>query len=59
MFVVGVENVSSVGVDVDVPDVFGEDVSGGVGAFVYDEYGFAVSMCFVCKDCSGESCTYY
>ncbi len=58
-FVVGVEDVRAVCVDVNVPDVFGEDVSGDVVAFVDDEDGFTVSMGFVSKDSSCESSSYY
>ena len=49
-FVVGMENMGAVLVDVDALDVLGIDVAGDVRALVDDQHAFAVRLCLVGKN---------
>ena len=49
-FVVGMENMRAVLVDVDALDVLGVDVARDVGALIHDEHGLAVGLGLMCKN---------
>ena len=59
LFIVCMENMCTVLVDVDALDVLGVDVARNVGALVHDEYTLAVYLGLVSKNCAVQARTDY
>ena len=58
-FIIGMENVGPVLVDVDAFDVFSINVTCNVGTFVYNENAFVMSLGFVGENCTVQARAYY
>ena len=59
LFIVGMENVSTVLVDIDALDVLSVNIARNVRALVNDQHGLAVCLGLMCKDCAVQAGAYY
>ena len=59
LFVVGVENMGAVNVDIDIFHGFGVYISGDVIPFVNDQNGFPGGLSLLGKYCAVQTCTYH
>lgn len=52
LFIIGMENMCTVFVDIDALDVLGVGIARNVGTPVHDQHKFSISLCIMCKYCS-------